>query len=356
MKTISKVIANQISDFSAETELSLPAYALEKDYHVLDAIKIVSAMRPSTYFRLVFCGGTCLSKAHGILERMSEDVDFKVVPSEAGAGLGTAALRRELSVYVKSIVAALETGGFGRDAVVRTSRDDNKYSALDIAYDSVFEKPDSLRPHLLFELSHTALMDESSTLPIGTLFDRLAFGSYKNGIDIECVSLREALAEKLVSFPRRLAMQRSRMAPDASLTTQPGWDQALVRHLYDVNRIIEANPVFLGHPENIRGLVARAISKDAGDFASQHPAFVLAPRAELSEALAWAKTSKELAGQYERFIADMVYAPTDKVSTYERSLLMFERLLEEVLTGPPDHDLAPSEKPARATSATVRNR
>ena len=30
------------------------------------------------YFRLIFCGGTCLAKAHKLVQRMSEDVDFKV--------------------------------------------------------------------------------------------------------------------------------------------------------------------------------------------------------------------------------------------------------------------------------------
>ncbi|MES2262664.1 MAG: nucleotidyl transferase AbiEii/AbiGii toxin family protein [Pseudomonadota bacterium] len=356
MKTISKVAATLISDFSAETELSLPAYALEKDHHVLDAIKIVSMMPPSAHFRLVFCGGTCLSKAYGILERMSEDVDFKVVPTEAGGVLGTAALRREMGIYVKSIAAALEAGGFGTDAVLRRSRDDNKYSALDISYGSVFEKPDSLRPHLLFELNYTTLADETATLPIGALFDRLAFGAYRDPIDIECVSLREALAEKLVSFPRRLAMRLSKMAPGASLADQPGWDQALVRHVYDVNRIVEAHPDFLRHPEATCRLVARAISTDAGEFASQHPAFALAPRAELVGALVWAKTSKELAGQYDRFVADMVYAPTDKVATYARSTLMFESLLEGILAHIPDRDLVPAAKPVRKAPAQDPNR
>jgi hypothetical protein len=344
LKTISKATATLISDFSAETELSLPAYALEKDHHVLDAIRIVSTMPPSTHFRLVFCGGTCLAKAYGILERMSEDVDFKVVPNDVGAALGTAALRRELSAYVKSIVAALEAEGFGPDSVVRSSRDDNKYSALDISYASVFERPDSLRTHLLFELNHTELTDDTTTLTVGTLFDRLAFGAYRGGIDVECVSLREALAEKLVSFPRRLAMQLSKMDPGSSLAGQPGWDQALVRHLYDVNRIVEVYPDFLHHHDAVRRLVARAVSKDAGEFASQHPAFAVAPRAELAGALAWAKASKELAGQYDRFVADMVYAPTGKATAYARSVLMFESVLAEILAGIPDDDLAPPRK------------
>lgn len=354
MKTISKATAALISDFSAETELSLPAYALEKDYHVLDAIGIVSAMPPSAYFRLVFCGGTCLSKAYGILERMSEDVDFKVVPNEAGGALGTAALRREMSVYVKSIIAALEAGGFGKDSVVRSSRDDNKYSALDVSYGSVFEKPDSLRPHLLFELNHAELAEETVTLPIGTLFDRLAFGGYRGAIDIECVSLREALAEKLVSFPRRLALQLSKMDPGSSLAGQPGWDQALVRHLYDVNCIVDAHPDFLHHPEAVRGLVARAISKDAGEFASQHPSFVVAPRAELAGALAWANASGELAAQYDRFVADMVYVPTDKVTAYARSILVFDSILTEILRGIPDKDLVPRRKSHASRSGAKR--
>lgn len=352
MKTISQESATQISDFSAETDLSLPAYALEKDQHVLDAIKIVSSMPASAHFRLVFCGGTCLAKAYGILDRMSEDVDFKVVPNEAGAALGTAALRRELSAYVKSIVAALEAGGFGEGSVTRSSRDDNKYSALDITYGSVFKKPDSLRPHLLFELNHTALTAETTKLPIGALFDRLAFGAYKNALEIECVSLREALAEKLVSFPRRLALHLTKMKAGEGLADQRGWEHALVRHLYDVNRIVTAHPDFILHPEDTRRLVARAISKDAGEFASQHPAFVAAPRAELANAMAWAKASKELAGQYERFVEDMVYAPTGQVTSYAHAALTFQSILDEILAAIPDSDLAPPSKPARAAAAS----
>jgi hypothetical protein len=57
--------------------------------------------------RLVFCGGTCLSKAYGILHRMSEDVDFKIVPSELSAKLPKSALRRKLSTFVKNVLAKL---------------------------------------------------------------------------------------------------------------------------------------------------------------------------------------------------------------------------------------------------------
>lgn len=82
MKKLSQQIIEKISDFEIESDVSLPGFALEKDYFVLEAITLIQGLPPSPDFRLVFCGGTCLSKAYGILHRMSEDVDFKIVPSE----------------------------------------------------------------------------------------------------------------------------------------------------------------------------------------------------------------------------------------------------------------------------------
>lgn len=77
-------------------------------------------------------------------------------------------------------------------------------------------------------------------------------------------------------------------------------------------------------------LVARAISKDAGEFATKHPAFVFVPQYECAHAMALTKMSNELAGQYERFIEDMVYAPADQVAGYLRAAQTFESMLELV--------------------------
>lgn len=65
----------------------------------------------------------------------------------------------------------------------------------------------------------------------------------------------------------------------------------------------------------------------------------------MAGALVWAKTSKELAGQYDRLVADMVCASTDKVTAYSRSVLMFESLLEEILANIPDRCLALTQSP-----------
>jgi predicted nucleotidyltransferase component of viral defense system len=57
---------------------------IEKDWFVTKVIKIISAISFEDY-NIVFTGGTALSKAHGLIQRFSEDVDFRVIaPSLEG--------------------------------------------------------------------------------------------------------------------------------------------------------------------------------------------------------------------------------------------------------------------------------
>lgn len=62
--------------------------------------------------------------------------------------------------------------------------------------------------------------------------------------------------------------------------------------------------------------------------------------------MAWAKASDELGGEYDRFIEDMVYAPTDKVEDYACAVLAFE-----ILAAIPVRELAPPAKRSRVRSA-----
>ncbi len=89
-KCISDELAEAIQDFAAEYQ-TLESYVLEKDIFVVEAIQSILSTQEDT-FQLVFCGGTCLSKAYNLLERMSEDVDFKIVVKK---GLTKSALRIE---------------------------------------------------------------------------------------------------------------------------------------------------------------------------------------------------------------------------------------------------------------------
>lgn len=333
-KRLPEGLVLKISDFDAESKLSLPPYAIEKDFHVFDAIRVITSAPKSDLFRLVFCGGTCISKAYGVLDRMSEDVDFKIVPTKKGAALGGNPLRTALSKYVKSLGAALEQTGFGDGSVTRTSMDANNYSRLDIEFESAFDKPESLRPHLLVEMNYTKLAKEPEMRGVGLLLDTLVSGTYSSPLNVECVSLDEAVAEKLVSFPRRLALQLSSHEEDPSvaLREESGWDKSLVRHLYDVHRIVSHKPDLANGGNSMGLLIDTVITKDAMDFRGKHPEFLENPLGELAKAVQFAKGSRELAAQYEAFVKDMVYASPSVVPSFDQALGIFDMTLRAFLS------------------------
>ena len=79
MKKINELQKRQVIDVINELDLGISEFALEKDYMVTDALVAITKIN-NLDFELVFCGGTCLSKAYGLLDRVSEDVDIKANP------------------------------------------------------------------------------------------------------------------------------------------------------------------------------------------------------------------------------------------------------------------------------------
>lgn len=87
MKTITAREHDLILDVRNEGLTPLPPGIFEKDLLITEVLRTLVAVERDG-IQLVFCGGTCLSKAHGLIERMSEDIDFKLVlPHEHFAAL-----------------------------------------------------------------------------------------------------------------------------------------------------------------------------------------------------------------------------------------------------------------------------
>jgi hypothetical protein len=110
----------------------LPPGIFEKDLLITEVLRTVVAVE-SDGIQLVFCGGTCLSKAHGLIERMSEDIDFKLVLPQ---GLSRSARSRLLSQFKKRLAAALMEAGFAVPADEIIARDENSYVSLNLHYES----------------------------------------------------------------------------------------------------------------------------------------------------------------------------------------------------------------------------
>ena len=270
------------------------AAAVEKDWHVLRAMRAIISVdaRP---FRLVFAGGTALARAHKLLQRMSEDVDFKVVPL-AAAPVSANKRRAMLGELRDRITASLQAAGFPLDPKneqqVR-SRDANAYTVFQLNYAPQDAIGIQLRPTLQIELSATVLRLPSVRLAVAS------FVAEANKRDpeipsIDCVSVTETAAEKLVALTRRSAM--------ALAGASPTFDETLVRHIYDLHMIQS----HIDLPKAIE--LAREIAmQDAEQFRNQYPAYHADVAGESRKGIeVWGQphAGRDL---YFNFVAAMVY-------------------------------------------------
>jgi predicted nucleotidyltransferase component of viral defense system len=320
MKRINATQRLQVLDVINELELGISEFALEKDFIVTDALAAIASIN-NPDFDLVFCGGTCLSKAYGLLERVSEDVDIKASPKSTEA-LTNSKVKSRMSKLKADIELALNNAGFKSEFISRNAKDRNNFIEFDIQYSTHFEVSPGMRANLKLEVSYSPLRAPKRDRAITLLFDSLAGMNTGPSFMVPCVDLSEALAEKLITFPRRLALS---MAKD-----DEGLDTALVRHLYDVYQITQKNSSILSdNQDNLSNLVNQAIQKDAEDFASQHSAFVTDPLGEIHKAMEYAKSDAKTKEIYDQFIRVMVY---DKnAPSFEDALSAFHRTLKLAL-------------------------
>lgn len=266
--------------------------------HVVRTIAAVAAVEAAP-FKLVFGGGTALARAHRLIRRMSEDVDFKIVPL-AAAPVSRSRLRQQLGNLRDLVTAALKDAGFTFDPSPDNprSRDQNRYTIWQLPYASAEVGGEGLRPIIQVELNYATLHLPAVTLPVSS-FVVEAFGRPPEVPLIACVSLTETAAEKLVSLTRRIAAERAGVSRDP--------DPTLVRHIYDLH-------VLRGHidPAVMSGLAREIAIADAEEFGNQHPAYAADIQGETRKTIHALQTDPAYRQLYDDFVTAMVYGESWK--------------------------------------------
>ena len=153
---------NEFKPLSAEVlqelaeELAINPAFLEKDWYATQALRLLPGLNTSA-FTCVFSGGTCLSKAYGLIKRFSEDLDFRVQGSE----IESRSARRE---YVAKIIDTLTKSQLFKDIIVK-KEDQSHRAILTLTYPHVFEQAQSLRPHIKGELIFSPVTLDSKLSP-----------------------------------------------------------------------------------------------------------------------------------------------------------------------------------------------
>lgn len=217
---------------------------IEKDWFVTKVIKIL-VENPHPDFSIVFTGGTCLSKAHKLIERFSEDIDFRLIATNLETQ-SASKVRKILSDFKKHITEILK-----QDFQILTveARDANRHMAFHLAYPTICEPAEVLRPHIKLEFTLSNLFLPAVELSVASFINEVS----KDTPEVKrilCINPVENAADKLSAIVWRIS-SRVRGTDDK----QPD----IVRHVHDLAKLSE---LALNHVE-FANLAKITIERDA---------------------------------------------------------------------------------------------
>lgn len=296
--------------------LGLHEYVIEKDFYVTKAISIVTKISHELY-DLVFQGGTSLSKAHRIIERMSEDCDFRVRFKEPEENISKELKRKALRNFRHEIVDALKRNGFTIDENAIRVRNGGQFMSIRASYHSTFKHVESIKPFIALEFFLAEVKISPEIKPVTTLI-RQTLGDEVDHLEfpVNSVAIIETAAEKWVGLTRRVATSRHRTHYR---------DPHLVRHLYDLYKINE-----LGYfSDKFNSLVSRIVLDDRKHYKTHNEDYYRDPISEIKRAMDELNKSTEWYDNWNTFIDTMVFS--EKKPNYKNVLINLQEKTELAL-------------------------
>ena len=201
---------------------------------------------------------------------MSEDIDFKI-HIKNNVNFSRSHLIKELKEFRSQIKSALILPNLTVSDVV--ARNEGKYQLVTLKYPYVFSINPILRPELLLEFTLSDIR-----LPVKNLFVQTIIEDTLEKITLfeppqtQCVSIDETAIEKWVGLTRRIIAIDRGYHPD---------DKTLVRHVYDLNSIKQADRI----NTSFFTLAKAIVNNDAKQFKNQHPEYSINPSDEIKLSL-----------------------------------------------------------------------
>lgn len=222
----------------AGERINLPAYAVEKDWWVVQTLAILFEMEIGKH--LVFKGGTSLSKAWGLIERFSEDIDLAVDRSFFGfeGDLGKSKrtkLRKTANSYIVEELHPELTKGFKDKGLTGVKikleeivSSDQDPIIINVYYPNIIETPGYIQPRVQIEIGCRSLREPFENRPILSLLDETfseAEFSQKH-VQIPSVLPERTFLEKVFLLHEEFQRPKEKIRIDR-----------LSRHLYDIYQI-----------------------------------------------------------------------------------------------------------------------
>ena len=284
-------------------ELGVDPSFIEKDWYAVKVIEVIAGLS-SDSITPIFCGGTSLSKAYGLLKRFSEDLDFR--GQYTTGGLRNRPTRRTFRNEVLGAVAAVDNIDFDEAEMAVGSN----FFKIPLKYLRQFSTPSALRPELKLEFSFTQPQRESEVRSISSFVAE--YSGAPPETRILCLSSIETAADKLSALVWRV-LKRDRKDDND--------DPAIIRHLHDLYPLLsiiqDSEEAFL---ETARASFDGDMRTGARNVEKNLPEAA-------REALSTMRVDEEYRKEYERFVAGMSYADEEEIIHFEQALEHFEALI-----------------------------
>jgi predicted nucleotidyltransferase component of viral defense system len=307
-------LKQQFLEVSNALELGNPAI-IEKDYWVVALLAELSNAA-TEHHQMVFSGGTALAKSNVKILRMSEDVDIKLIPTQAFNELSRAKRKAVRKTCIDTIEQAI-TQSEQFTVETRVVRDEYRYVEFELRYPQQFSQAPCLRPIIKLELMETIPLLEVESRSIQSLVAEL-YQLPQEVSAFDCVSIHATLVEKVISMLRRTMLVKR--------NTERKDDAALVRHIYDVHCIESTHHQDI---ESLAPLFDTVLQEDISRFGNQHAELVANPKQELKLGLQELEDNQIFRQRFQNFVTPMVF--NTEPHDFDTCFVSFKRIAESLI-------------------------
>jgi predicted nucleotidyltransferase component of viral defense system len=288
---------------TASQKLGIREVYIEKDYWVTYVLKSLSTSEYTN--KVVFKGGTSLSKAHQLIERFSEDVDLALLLDGTETG-------GQVKALIKNIEAKLMSSPFEENKAHPVKSKGSKFRKTAHVYPRLIQSNDFgyAYDHLVLEINSFANPTPYKRMKISSIIaqfiqsiDKKMITEYElQDFEVNVLDIKRTFTEKLMGLVRA----GYEANPLISLEER-------IRHIYDLHQLLATEEIKTFLDDGLKSMIEVVREDDRKNIEFQGAWM----EKKMADSLLFKKTNEvmqNLTAHYQDNFSSLVYGELPPVS------------------------------------------